>query len=36
MTLEGMFFDTRAGLFAEIEEILGGMSVSEWVKEFDE
>jgi hypothetical protein len=36
MKLEGMFFDTPAALLAEIEEILGDINITEWVKVFDE
>jgi len=36
MKLEGMFFDTPAALLAEVEEILGDISITEWVKVFDE
>jgi hypothetical protein len=36
MKLEGMFFDAPAILFAEIEEILGNISITEWVKVFAE
>jgi hypothetical protein len=28
MKLEGMFFDTPAALFAEVEEILGDISIT--------
>jgi hypothetical protein len=36
MKLEGMFFDTSAALLAEVEEILGDISITEWAKVFDE
>jgi hypothetical protein len=36
MKLEGMFFDTPAALLAEVEEILGDISITEWIKVFDE
>jgi hypothetical protein len=36
MKLEGMFFDTPAALLAKVEEILGDISITEWVKVFDE
>jgi hypothetical protein len=36
MKLEGMFFDTPAALSAEVEEILGDVSITEWFKVFDE
>jgi hypothetical protein len=36
MKLEGIFFDASVALFAEFEEILGNISIIEWVKIFDE
>jgi hypothetical protein len=36
MKLEGMFFDTRAVLFAEVEQMLRDISMTEWAKAFDE
>jgi hypothetical protein len=36
MKLEEIFFDTLAALSTEVEEILRDMSVTEWVKMFDE
>jgi hypothetical protein len=36
MKLEGMFFDTPARLLAKVEEILGDISITEWIKVFDE
>jgi hypothetical protein len=36
MKLKGMFFNAPAALFAEVEETLGDISITEWVKVFDE
>jgi hypothetical protein len=36
MKLKGMFFDTPADLFAEVEEILGDISPTELVNAFEE
>jgi hypothetical protein len=36
MKHKGMFFDTPAALSAKVEEILGHVSITEWVKVFDE
>jgi hypothetical protein len=36
MKFEGIFFDTPAELSAEVEEILGDISIAEWVKVFEE
>jgi hypothetical protein len=36
MKLEGMFFDKPAARLAEVEEILGDISITEWVKVFNE
>jgi hypothetical protein len=36
MKLEGMFLDPLAVLWAEVEEIFGDTSITEWVKVFDE
>jgi hypothetical protein len=36
MKLEGIFFDTPAALFAEVEETPGDISITEWMKVFDE
>jgi hypothetical protein len=36
MKLEKMFFDTPAALLAKVKEILGNISITEWVKVFDE
>jgi histone-lysine N-methyltransferase SETMAR len=36
MKLEGMFFETPSALGAEVEEIPGDSSITEWLKVFDE
>jgi len=36
MKLERIFLDPLAVLLAEVEEILGDISIPEWVKVFDE
>jgi hypothetical protein len=36
MKLEGMFFDTPEAFLAKVEEILGDISITEWIKVFDE
>jgi hypothetical protein len=36
MKLERMFVDQLAALFAEVEAIRGGISITEWVKVVDE
>jgi hypothetical protein len=36
MKFEGIVFDTLAALFAEVEEILRDIRITEWVNMFDE